>query len=153
MRSLLEGLKLIWTISRHINNKDNIEQFEHILEAISNEICQKVRNKIDIRTIFSKKKPADAIADIESGILVLDRWSVEFSRTKQEIENELTIARWDFNNPKQMFEKPSHMVRILQDLKTTCKITKEFYAILSNELAAVTGSRSNIDNVREKVSE
>ena len=37
MKSLLDGLKLIWTISRHINH--NIEQFEHILEAISNEIC------------------------------------------------------------------------------------------------------------------
>lgn len=38
MKSLLDGLKLIWTISRHINH--NIDQFEHILEAISNEICQ-----------------------------------------------------------------------------------------------------------------
>ena len=72
MRSLLDGLKLIWTISRHINH--NIEQFEHILEAISNEVCQKVRNKIDIRTIFTKKRPADAIADIGAGIQVLDRW-------------------------------------------------------------------------------
>ena len=122
------------------------------MEAISNEICQKVRNKIDIRTIFSKKKPADAIADIEASIEVLDRWYHEFFRTKTTIENELSIPRWDFNI-KQLFEKPTHMIRILQDLKTTCKITKEFYAILSNELAAVTGSRSNIDNVREKVSE
>lgn len=55
MKSLLDGLKLIWTISRHINH--NIDQFEHILSAISNEICQKVRNKIDIKTIFTKKKP------------------------------------------------------------------------------------------------
>lgn len=70
MKSLLDGLKLIWTISRHINT--NIEQFEHILEAISNEICQKVRNKIDIRQIFKKKNPDDAISDIESGIQVLD---------------------------------------------------------------------------------
>ena len=72
MRSLLDGLKLIWTISRHINH--NIEQFEHILEAITNEVCQKVRNKIDIRTIFTKKRPADAIADIGAGIQVLERW-------------------------------------------------------------------------------
>jgi antitoxin component HigA of HigAB toxin-antitoxin module len=40
---------------------------------------------------------------------------------------------------------------ILKDLKSTCRVMKEFYAILSNDLAAVTGSRSNIDNVREKV--
>jgi len=149
MKSLLDGLKLIWTISRHINN--NIEQFEHILEAISNEICQKVRNKIDIRTIFTKKKPDIAIADIEAGIQVLDRWHAEFGRTRQEIENEVHSVRWDFTNQKQIFEKPQHMVLILKDLKATCRVVKEFYAILSNELAAVTGSRSNIDNVREKV--
>ena len=73
MKSLLDGLKLIWTISTHINH--NIEQFEYILEAISNEICQKVRERIDIRTIFKKNvEPTQAITDIESGIQVLDRW-------------------------------------------------------------------------------
>ena len=38
MQSLLNGLKLIWTISRHINH--NEDKFEDILEAISTEICQ-----------------------------------------------------------------------------------------------------------------
>ena len=66
--------------------------------------------KIDIRTIFTKKNPQDAIADIEAGITVLERWQYEFGRTRQEIENELTVPRWDFNNPKQLFEKPQHMV-------------------------------------------
>ena len=103
MKSLLDGLKLIWTISRHINT--NIEQFEHILEAISEEICQKVRNKIDIKTIF-KKKPDVAISDIEAGIQVLDRWYAEFVRTRQEIENEVHSVRWDFTNQKTIFEKP-----------------------------------------------
>ena len=103
MKSLLDGLKLIWTISRHINR--NIEQFEHILEAISNEICQQVRLKIDIKTIF-KKKQEDQITDIDSGITVLDKWYSEFARTRQEIENENTIVRWDFTNQKQIFEKP-----------------------------------------------
>ena len=98
MKSLLDGLKLIWTISRHINT--NIEQFEHILEAISNEICQKVRNKIDIRQIFKKKNPDDAISDIESGIQVLDQWYTEFCRTRAEIENEPHSVRWDFTNQK-----------------------------------------------------
>jgi len=85
MKSLLDGLKLIWTISKHISH--NIELFEHILEAISNEICQKVREKINIKTIFTKKKPEHAIADIEAGIQVLEKWDYEFGRTRQEIEN------------------------------------------------------------------
>ena len=39
--SLLTGLKLIWTISRHINQNEN--KMEDILESISNEICDKVK--------------------------------------------------------------------------------------------------------------
>ena len=35
--TLLTGLKLIWTISRHINHQE--EDFIAILEAISTEIC------------------------------------------------------------------------------------------------------------------
>lgn len=149
MKSLLDGLKLIWTISRHINH--NIEQFEHILLAISNEICQKVRMEIDIRTIFLKKKQEDAIAIIDAGIQVLEKWYTQFNLTRQEIENELTIIRWDFTHHNAIFEKPKYMVKILKDLKQTCQIVKEFYAILSDDLAAVAGGRHAIDNVREKV--
>lgn len=35
--SLLTGLKLIWTISKHINQNDS--KMESIIEAISTEIC------------------------------------------------------------------------------------------------------------------
>jgi dynein heavy chain len=48
--SLLNGLKLIWTISRHINQTDT--KMEDLLDSISNEICDKVRNQIDIKRIF-----------------------------------------------------------------------------------------------------
>jgi hypothetical protein len=56
--SLLTGLKLIWTISRLINQKE--QEMEDILDAISNEICDKVKSQIDITKIF-KKKPEEAI--------------------------------------------------------------------------------------------
>lgn len=66
--SLLNGLKLIWTISRHINQNES--KFEHILEAISNEICTKVRVKIDLSTIF-KTDPREAIGVIRQGASLL----------------------------------------------------------------------------------
>lgn len=71
LHSLLNGLKLIWTISRHINQNDT--KMEDLLEAISNEICDKVRAKIDIRRIF-RLKPELAINTINEGINVLDKW-------------------------------------------------------------------------------
>ena len=70
--SLLNGLKLIWTISKHISTHD--EKMQHILQSISHEICQKVRDKIDLKTIFRRKTMALAIADIDQGISVLDKW-------------------------------------------------------------------------------
>ena len=117
MPSLLNGLKLIWTISRHINH--NEDKFEDILDAISTEICQKVRDKIDIRTIF-KKKPDAAIADIDAGIQCLDKWWTEFNRTKMDIEGETTITRWDFPKIREIFAKPRHMTTILRNIKHAC---------------------------------
>ena len=69
MRQLLDGLKQSWI--NKLDLKIDDAKFEQILLAISNEICQQVVNKIDIQTIFTQKKPKDAIADIEDGIEVL----------------------------------------------------------------------------------
>ena len=151
MPSLLNGLKLIWTISRHINHND--DKFESILAAISNEICQKVRDKIDIRTIFKKKRPEVAIRDIDSGIEVLEKWSEQYNKTKQGIESEGTVDRWNFSNIKPIFEKPKHIVKILKDLREACVIVQQFAAILNNDLKAVTGSSEMIDRVSDKVTE
>lgn len=59
--SLLNGLKLIWTISRHISKNEG--KMEELLESISNEICDKVKAQIDIRRIF-KGNPVQAISTI-----------------------------------------------------------------------------------------
>lgn len=146
----MNGLKLIWTISRHINKKE--DDFQDILEAISNEICQKVRNKINIKTIF-KVQPATAIIEIDKAITVLEKWNNEFNKTKMDIEGESTITRWDFPRMKDIFLTPKHMVNICKDLKEVCIICKDFKAILNTDLKAVTGSSDLIDQVADRVTE
>lgn len=101
--SLLTGLKLIWTISRHINQNDS--KMESIIEAISTEICDKVKSQIDITKIF-KMKPDESISIIQKGKSVLLKWKNEFYATKREIENESTIKRWDFQAAKDIFNIP-----------------------------------------------
>jgi dynein heavy chain len=71
LASLLNGLKLIWTISRHINQNES--KFEDILEAISNEICTKVRERIDISKIL-KADPREAVSIIKQGESLLEKW-------------------------------------------------------------------------------
>ena len=106
--SLLNGLKLIWTISRHINQ--NEDRFEHILEAISNEICQKVRKEIDIKKIFFE---SGASKKIDQATKVLKNWKENYDRTKHEIELANSMNRWEFTNTKAIFSKPLHMITIL----------------------------------------
>jgi len=146
--SLLTGLKLIWTISRHINQTEN--KFEDILEAISNEICNKVKSQIQISGIF-KKKPEDAIKIIKQGKTVLEKWKNEFDATKRDIETQQTIKRWDFSKAKEIFSQPIYMKKVLEDIEKACIIYQEFLAILGPDLAAVTGSSEQIENEKDRV--
>lgn len=148
--SLLNGLKLIWTISRHINQNDT--KMEDLLESISNEICEKVRAQIDIRRIF-KINPTVAINTIIQGINVLEKWQKQFIQTKLEIEQESTVKRWDFQKSKEIFNKPKYMKQILEDIKEACNVLKEFSSLLGNDLKAVTGSSEQIDAVTDRVKE
>lgn len=91
--TLLNGLKLIWTISRHINHCE--DDFVAILSAISQEICQKVKEKINIQKIFEELPTHEALKIIQSGKSVLANWQLEFARTRQEIEKQ-TVHRWEF---------------------------------------------------------
>jgi len=146
--SLLTGLKLIWTISRLINQKE--QEMEDILDAISHEICDKVKSQIDITKIF-KKKPEEAIMLIRKGKDVLKKWKSEFDLTRRNIESELTVRRWDFQSTKDIFSTPIYMVRVLEDLESACIIIQEFNAILGSDLKAVTGIPDAIDLEAEKV--
>lgn len=147
--SLLTGLKLIWTISRHINQQD--QKMESILEAISNEICEKVKSQIDITQILSKMKPQHAIPLIQRGKSVLTKWRQQFYDTKREIENEQTIKRWDFQQTKEIFSVPVYMVHILADLEQISVIIQEYDAILGPELMQVTGRTDLVKEKMEKV--
>ena len=70
-----------------------------------------------------------------------------------DIESEPTITRWDFPRIRDIFAKPKHMVSILKDIKKACIVQKEFFAILGNDLKAVTGSSEQIDTVSDTVVE
>jgi len=148
LSSLLNGLKLIWTISRHINQQE--KEMEEILEAISNEICDKVREKIQIKTIF-RGNPDQAIALIQEGVEVLEEWQRKFRDTQMSLEQSQSVRRWDFQNIKDIFNKPKHMLFILKDVKEACQILKEFTAILGPDLKAVTGEAAMIESVSDRV--
>jgi dynein heavy chain len=120
------------------------------LEAISNEICTKVRSHIQLQVIF-KQPPNESIAIIKQGIAVLEKWQDQFNKTKMDIETEITIRRWDFSNIKDIFVRPKHMLLILANFNTACVVLQEFFAILGNDLKAVAGSSDPINAITDRV--
>lgn len=147
--SLLNGLKLIFTISRHINAETT--KMEKLLHSISNEICEKVAHKINLKTIF-RDKPDKSIAIIEQGEKCLNKWVNKFQETKKEIEKENNGQnRWDFSTTGELFDRPRYMRQVLGSLKEACTILKDFFAILGPDLKAVTGDAEQIDELMDKV--
>ena len=148
--SLLNGLKLVWTISRHINNND--EKMKELIMSLTNEICDKVKAKISLKTIF-EMIPENAIDLIEIGNKVLERWEQQYTVTRNEIELEGSgVRRWDYNNA-QLFSRPRYMRSILNEIKDACTIRKEFVTLLGPDLKAITGSGEAIDKVSIKVNQ
>jgi dynein heavy chain len=147
--SLLNGLKLIFTISRHINAETT--KMEKLLHSISNEICEKVANKINLKTIF-KDPPNKSIATIQQGEKCLTKWMIKFQETKKEIEKENNGQnRWDFSTTGELFDRPKYMRNVLGNLSEACQILKDFFAILGPDLKAVTGDAEQIENLMGKV--
>jgi hypothetical protein len=71
-----------------------------------------VREKIDIRSIW-KIDPREAIIIIQQGFSLLDKWKLEFDRTKTAIEGEGTVPRWEFGRTREIYARPGYMKKIL----------------------------------------
>jgi dynein heavy chain len=123
--SLLNGLKLVWTISRHINqNEDKMEQ---LFVSISKEIYEKVKAKINTRRIFLKMKPDEAMALIDQATSCLEKWQSKYLDTKTQIEvSRQGVKRWDFNS-NRLFAEIKYMVEVLKQIKDACRIIKQFF--------------------------
>lgn len=147
--SLFQGLKLVWVISRHYNSDDRMAG---LLEAIANEISECIGREIKVHEIFKKYENNYEAAQIkiESAIGVLDEWEKGFRNTRNEIANENSDKRWDFDHTK-MFGKTKHMKIVCENLKEAAIVLAEFDAFLGTELKQVTGDADGIDRLREKV--
>lgn len=84
---------------------------------------------------------------------MLEKWNNEFNKTRMDIENEGTIARWEFPKAKEIFAKPKHIILICKDIREVCVAIKDFKAILNQDLKKVTGEGKNIDEQLERVNE
>jgi dynein heavy chain, axonemal len=140
--SLMNGLKLVWTISRHYKT----EQMLDLEKYIANEIAEKVENQIQVNQIF-RMDLDESIKLIEKGIRVLDKWYETVTATKKEIDD----GENHWPSEKSLFERTKHIKSILQEMKEAAACLQEFISFLGEDLKKVTGDTQGIDDVVEQV--
>ncbi len=52
-----------------------------LLQCITNEICEKVKDQIQLKDIF-RKRPLEAIDLILKARTVLDNWQIQYNKTR-----------------------------------------------------------------------
>jgi len=150
--SLMNGLKLIWTISRHYKT-DN--KMENLFVKITNEIAQKVEKQIRIDKLFTPREDIpyenqldEATKLIEQGKKVLMDWKNCYQDTRRKIEEE-SPDRWDFSS--SVLNKNNYMTDILDNLLFIADNLKKFFVFLGPNLKKVTGDTENIDALIKEV--
>jgi dynein heavy chain len=150
LSSLLNGLRLVFVISRHFKTEDKMGR---LLTIIANEIIHKVKAKVNIEKLLRpdpgenyERKLGESAAIIEKGMNVLRAWVKEYSETKDNLESEGGGDRWDYP-PTEIKNKPQNMCDILARFKNVTLQLQRLLNLLGPKLKSVTGNTSGIDKL------
>lgn len=154
LSSLLNGLKLVFIISRHFKSEDRISS---LLAIISDEICDKVELLLNFRLLFKQEEGVSSeeqlnrtIDLIDQGRKVLIEWEKLFYNTKTRLDEE-GGERWDFDL-SPIRDRPKYMVIVLKHFRDVANKLKKYFSFLGPKLkAVVTGNSDKIDQMIEKV--
>lgn len=136
-------------MSKHYNSD---ERFVPLLEKIVNEIINRVRQKIDIKTFLSSYTLNEAKNLCYQGKQLLLQWKIEYQNIRVKLENdERNFLTWNFEY-RILFDKTDYMSQICDDLIKMISNLSEFYDIFGTEMKIVTGEEQMIDRVLEHVS-
>jgi dynein heavy chain len=136
-------------MSKHYN-KD--ERFVPFMEKIANEIITRVRQTIDITTLFSSYTLTEIKNLCYQAKQLLLQWKIEYENTRMKLENDKRgFLTWNFEH-RILFDKTDYMSQICDDLIYMSSNLNEFYDIFGTEMKAVTGEEQMVDRVLEHVS-
>ncbi|CAF0910630.1 unnamed protein product [Adineta ricciae] len=146
--NLMQGLKTIWTMSKHYN-KD--ERFVPFMEKIADEIINRVRQTIDLATLFTSNSLTEIEHLCSQAKQLLLQWKTEYQNVRVKLENDKRgFSSWNFDH-RILFDKTDYMSQIVDDIMQMSLNLKEFYDTFSFDMKAVTGDEQMVDRVLQHV--
>jgi len=146
MQSMVNGLRMVWVISRHYNTD---ERMAPLMENIAETLARRVREGIKLSDILAmdfrtSKRLVQEARD------VLLKWSETYFRMRKGIEDAGSDHRWEFDR-KALFSKTDYMSEIYANILEIIEALDHFKVFLGPELKAVTGDSAGIDEVIKRV--
>ncbi|XP_050294970.1 dynein axonemal heavy chain 10 [Anthonomus grandis grandis] len=143
---LIEGLHLIWVLSRYYNTDEVMVPF---MERIVWCLLEKVRKILDSRYIF--RKPINEVKRLTiNAAEMLDTWKSAYMMTRQKIEDSGKGQRWEFDKNK-LFTSSEYMAKVCRDIYMFAVTVSHFKNIFGAELRAIVSDPQTIDNVAKRV--
>ena len=110
-------------MSKHYNED---ERFVPLLEKIANQLVNRVRQTIEINTIFKSKSFQEAKLICSGAKHLLIKWKTEYQRVRSTLENDKRIySNWNFDH-HILFDRTDYCSDICDDL---IEISQNFYRL------------------------
>ena len=146
MQSMVNGLRMVWVISRHYNTD---ERMAPLMETIAETLARRVREGIKLSEILAMEYKASKKL-VQEARDVLVQWNENYFRMRKRIEDSGSDHRWEFDR-KALFLKTDYMSEICANILEIIDALDHFRVFLGPELKAVTGDSAGIDEVIKRV--
>ncbi|KAJ1437467.1 dynein heavy chain, N-terminal region 2-domain-containing protein [Ochromonadaceae sp. CCMP2298] len=146
MQSMVNGLRMVWVISRHYNTD---ERMAPLMENIAETLVRRVREGVRLSDILAMDfKHSKRLVQEARDVLL--KWSETYFRMRKRIEDGGSDHRWEFDR-KALFSKTDYMSEICANILEIIEALDHFRVFLGPELKAVTGDSAGIDEVIKRV--
>jgi dynein heavy chain, axonemal len=146
MQSMVNGLRMVWVISRHYNTD---ERMAPLMENIAETLARRVREGIKLSDILAMDfRTSKRLVQEAKDVLL--KWSETYFRMRKRIEDGGSDHRWEFDR-KALFNKTDYMSEICANILEIIEALDHFKVFLGPELKAVTGDSAGIDEVIKRV--
>ena len=148
--SLLNGLRMVWIVSRHYNSAST---FGPLLFRIAAELVERVVADVGVRPLLrlAQRRPDSALAAACTARGVLDLWRSAYYATRARIEEESgggAECRWEFDR-RTLFERSEHVAAVLSDVERVVRITTDVAAFFrAPEVASIATDADVFETLR-----
>lgn len=146
MQSMVNGLRMVWVISRHYNTDDRMAP---LMETIAETLVKRVRDEVKLSEVLNMdfRQAKRLVSDARD---ILSSWSDTYYRMRKRIEDSGSDHRWEFDR-KALFGRTDYMCEICSNILEILEALDHFKIFLGPELKAVTGDSAGIDQMLKRV--